>query len=496
MKLVKSLLLGSAAGLFAVAGAQAADLPVKKAAPVDYVRVCSTYGTGYWFIPGTDICMRISGFARADYLYVEQPRSDFDETGFRARGRLNFDFRQPTEYGLLRAFVRYEITRNTGVFVGSGQGATTTPFFGSVGASSADVPLAYVQFGGFTAGRVQSFFDFWANDDIFTTLLGVSDVKTQTLAYTATFGSGWSATIAIEDPNERKSLNNGLDLAGFPATIFGPGFVALDADDRTPVAVTSGGTKAPDVLGILRVDQAWGSAQLAVAAHEIRAGNLVGVDAAGSTVAVLPGGAVGLTDVGTIDSEWGYAIQGGVKFNLPMIAAGDQLWLQAAYGNGATGYTHTSPFTTARAGTFRLNTTEAVIDPFTGDIEKTESWSVSGKLLHYWLPNLRSNFFAAYSELDYADVGSRAFVNPDGFIVNQGFVDLRIIEAGANLIWSPVKGLDIGVEGVYRKFETSGNVAPAFGPTIISTGVGDRNFGAATDNQDVWEARLRVQRDF
>jgi hypothetical protein len=30
----------------------------------------------------------------------------------------------------------------------------------------------------------------------------------------------------------------------------------------------------------------------------------------------------------------------------------------------------------------------------------------------------------------------------------------------------------------------------------VSTGVGDRNFGAATDNQDVWEARLRVQRDF
>src|SRR5215211_596153 len=69
MKLVKSLLLGSAAGLFAVAGAQAADLPVRKAAPVDYVRVCSTYGTGYFFLPGTDTCMRVSGFLRADYLY-------------------------------------------------------------------------------------------------------------------------------------------------------------------------------------------------------------------------------------------------------------------------------------------------------------------------------------------------------------------------------------------------------------------------------------------
>ena len=291
MKLVKSLLLGSAAGLFAVAGAQAADLPVKKAAPVDYVRVCSTYGTGYWFLPGTDICLRISGYMRADYLYLEPGRSDFDATGFRARGRLNFDFRQPTEYGLLRAFVRYEVTRNTGVFLGSGQSVLgSTTFFGAGGASSVDIPLGYVQFGGFTAGRVQSFFDFWANDDIYTTLLGVSDLKTQTFAYTATFGSGWSATIAIEDPNERKSLANGLDHGGFGASIFGPAFVPVDPLDPTPQALTSGGTRAPDVLGILRVDQAWGSAQLAAAAHEIRAGNLVGVDAFGNTVAVLPGG--------------------------------------------------------------------------------------------------------------------------------------------------------------------------------------------------------------
>src|SRR5918997_5282941 len=71
MKLVKSLLLGSAAGLFAVAGAQAADLPKKAAAPVEYVRVCSTYGAGYFFIPGTDTCLRLSGFLRAEYLFLE-----------------------------------------------------------------------------------------------------------------------------------------------------------------------------------------------------------------------------------------------------------------------------------------------------------------------------------------------------------------------------------------------------------------------------------------
>ena len=63
MKMVKTLLLGSAAGLMAVAGAQAADLPVK-AKPVEYVKVCSLYGAGYYYIPGTDICMKVGGYVR------------------------------------------------------------------------------------------------------------------------------------------------------------------------------------------------------------------------------------------------------------------------------------------------------------------------------------------------------------------------------------------------------------------------------------------------
>ena len=65
MKMVKSLLLGSAAGLVALTGAQAADLPVK-AKPVEYVKVCSLYGAGFYYIPGTDTCIRIGGHIRAE----------------------------------------------------------------------------------------------------------------------------------------------------------------------------------------------------------------------------------------------------------------------------------------------------------------------------------------------------------------------------------------------------------------------------------------------
>jgi len=63
--MVKSLLLGTAAGLMAVAGAQAAELPVKAAAPaVQYVKICSLYGDGFYYIPNTDTCLKIGGYAR------------------------------------------------------------------------------------------------------------------------------------------------------------------------------------------------------------------------------------------------------------------------------------------------------------------------------------------------------------------------------------------------------------------------------------------------
>ena len=65
MKMVKSLLLGSAAGLVAVTAGQAADLPVK-ARPVQYVKVCSLYGAGFYYMPGTDMCIKIGGWVRAE----------------------------------------------------------------------------------------------------------------------------------------------------------------------------------------------------------------------------------------------------------------------------------------------------------------------------------------------------------------------------------------------------------------------------------------------
>src|SRR6202021_2792300 len=117
MDTFKSLFLGSSAGLIAM-GAQAADLPVK-AKPVEYVKVCSLYGSGFWYVPGTDTCLKIGAYVReeigwdqsASLLPIDSPagarfdRTDTSDLGHRTRSSLSVDLRTQTEYGTLRSYL-------------------------------------------------------------------------------------------------------------------------------------------------------------------------------------------------------------------------------------------------------------------------------------------------------------------------------------------------------------------------------------------------------
>src|SRR3954466_8759121 len=121
MKMVKSLILGSAASLLALGGAQAADLPVKAKA-VEYVRICSLYGAGFWYIPGTDTCIRIGGAIRLDVTSLSAIYdAPFWQGGaggaqlwtqnyFQNRERLNLteDTRTATEYSVLRTYANLQ----------------------------------------------------------------------------------------------------------------------------------------------------------------------------------------------------------------------------------------------------------------------------------------------------------------------------------------------------------------------------------------------------
>lgn len=63
----KGILLGSAAALVAMSGARAADAVavVAEPEPMEYVRVCDTYGEGYFYIPGTETCLRVAACYRS-----------------------------------------------------------------------------------------------------------------------------------------------------------------------------------------------------------------------------------------------------------------------------------------------------------------------------------------------------------------------------------------------------------------------------------------------
>src|SRR5882757_2161544 len=116
MRLAKNFILGSAAGLLAIGGAQAADLPVKAKA-VEYVRVCSLYGAGFFFIPGTDTCIKLGGYVRVDTTFnggihgqpawngdLGQDNRYRDYFASRSRMALTVDTRTATEYGVVRTF--------------------------------------------------------------------------------------------------------------------------------------------------------------------------------------------------------------------------------------------------------------------------------------------------------------------------------------------------------------------------------------------------------
>jgi hypothetical protein len=429
MKLVKSLLLGSAAGLAAVVSAQAADLPVKKAAPVEYVRVCSTYGAGFFYIPGTETCLRVGGRVRADFLYGEPVTRAEDAIGIRARGRLNIDARTATAYGLLRTYIRYEMTRSSGSPFGLAPG--TGP------GTSASLTQAFVQFGGLTAGRVTSFF---SNADLPTGHMGTlrfdDAPEADLLAYTFSFGNGFSATLAIEDGLERRSGINNLFTAD-------PGRYA--------------GQRVPDVVANVKYVGTWGGAQLSGAVHQIRSNNLLPV----------------LGGADFPDTEYGWALSATAHVNLPFLAPGDALWVAATYADGAPAYlnggnagTIIGPFAAFENGSPLL--VDATIDPATGELERSRAWSVAGGLRHYWTPQIRSNFFGSYLDSD-----SRVSVRTPA--------DFREYRLGANIFWQPVSGLDLGVEVIYANTDLRG-ISPV-------TGLGFRDSNG-------WEGRFRVQRDF
>ena len=230
MKL-KSLLLGSAAAMFAVSGAQAADAVfAAEPEPMDYVKICDTYGNGFYYIPGTETCLKFSGYVRSEYIYTDVPDTvTVTAAGFRletaaeviARGgavgdpalviataatttttsgttgdwryraRLNVDARNETDWGTLRSQLRIQ-----------GDGRSTD--------ADAVIDRALISLGGIRLGYSDSFFtthhgygwQYAANDGYYN--------YDQAIFLDYTFSAnGFSATVGVQDSTSTAAVPTG-----------------------------------------------------------------------------------------------------------------------------------------------------------------------------------------------------------------------------------------------------------------------------------------------
>ncbi len=202
---IKSLLIGSAAALATVSGAYAADAVVAaEPEPMEYVRVCDAYGAGFFYIPGTETCLSISG-----YVWYQVGTSNYDandlgtnigtehglgytadQTGWHKniRARVNFDARTETEWGTLRSYIRIQ---------GSGNG-----YLADLGTA---VDQAYIQLGGLDLGYSES---FWVDDHISGAMnygshswsgLSYGYQQRARIGYRFKGGNGFFGVIALED---------------------------------------------------------------------------------------------------------------------------------------------------------------------------------------------------------------------------------------------------------------------------------------------------------
>ncbi|AHK43816.1 MULTISPECIES: porin [Ensifer] len=219
---IKSLLLGSAAALAAVSGAQAADAIVAaEPEPMEYVRVCDAFGTGYFYIPGTETCLKLSGFIRvqgsfgseASQSRYNQANHDFDGDGFNdqstsdwdvfSRAYVAWDAKSDTEYGTLTGFFAAEFNADNDTDSGD--------------SDFIDVDEAYIQLGGLKAGFFYNWWDKGINGET-DTLGNVTEFNSIAYLYD---GGTFQAGISIDELEGWSTKANGVGISGIVSASLG-----------------------------------------------------------------------------------------------------------------------------------------------------------------------------------------------------------------------------------------------------------------------------------
>jgi hypothetical protein len=529
MKLVKSLMLGSAAGLVVMSGAQAADLPVKAKA-VEYVKVCSLYGAGFYYIPGTDTCIKLGGYLRADVLANTNSDATGNTSGaggannrftngytWRSRQDLSIDTRTATEYGVVRTFGEVTLNWTTDSYAGNGAAAGSTIYSpiggggtvapatapnnanaGAVANGTLGVYYAFIQFAGFTIGKAVSEFSAnWENypGNNFDGLVGGGGDVTgvNQFTYTAQFGNGVSAAISVQD--QAAYYQAGVVNLGAPLTLGGPAVPIGGAFGASDYA----GTIAPDIIGTVTVDQAWGYFKFSAAAHDNHAAYY------------------GLTETtGHPDDKWGFAVQGALTIkNIPS-GPGDTINVSAVYTNAATRYNIQDLASGYGAVTIYNGTSNPLayqkltvgFAPDTifangGQQQAINTWGMRGAFNHNWDPYWSSSLYGAYAAVNYSGGAKALACNTPGIgVPGLGAAaagvtvcnpDYNVGQIGFITRWTPVKNLtfsgDLTWSHIDQKYQ-------GLLTTAGSGGIGKPAATYVLGDADTVTLLLRAQRNF
>jgi hypothetical protein len=463
------------------------------------VKVCSLYGAGFYYIPGTDICMKVGGYIRWQESWNpgnnisggpfhgtggRSTRLDSQDFAQRTRAVATFDTRQQTAYGTLRTYL----------LMGYSQDSTVAPST----APTVYMTRGFIQIAGFTFGKATSFFDFVSTAAaaynagmVFNSDTG--DAGQMVAAYTAQFGNGLSATISAEQTRRAQTVFLETGVNAFSMTAL----TGATCNNAQGLSVTTCNVGQQDIVGNIRIDQAWGSAQISAALHD------------------ASGGYYGVSETtGHPDTKWGFAVAGGLRLNAPMIGPGDYFQAMVIYSEGATGYLSQTPRSAAwnkwdgqSVGygfwTDGVYTTAALAGGTGGSVELTTGWSLFASYEHFWTPALRTSLYGSYVELSHNDVAKSAICTTQAAVVSSGLQggagcnpDWSAWAVGSRSQWNITKDLYVGLDVIYLKLN-SASTASGFLNTAAS---GAKPSSAAAGlytvaDQDAWVATWRIHRD-
>jgi hypothetical protein len=338
-----------------------------------------------------------------------------------------------------------------------------------------------------TTGLTQSFYDFYSAPAVayraaYFPIEDTGDGGVWVWAYTAQLGNGLTATLSAEQRRMVSVLNTSAAAAIIPG--------------GSPFATGYGGDQVPDIIGNIRIDQTWGSAQVMAVAHDVNPTYY------GAT-----------TGTGTPGDTWGWVVGAGLRLNFPMIAQGDYFQGEVNYTHGALRYlndTNSGNFGASMGNeeVFGVES-DCVFGGTTAANETgcnlTTAFSINASYEHYWTPSVHESFVGSYYAVSYNNQANALLCTEAGG--GNGGAGIGVFATatsgcnnnwnmygvGSRLQWDVTKSFYLGVEVLYDHIDS----ATTFNGLTAGYGLGGANAPAFQESgMDTWAATVRMHKDF